>query len=71
MWSGTETIPSTAMVFKGYKAHPSSLKMSKARSSYVTSEKKKMKGAEEGCTHCGNPKYTQETYFKLHGYLEW
>ena len=29
-----------------------------------------MKGAEEGYTHCGNPKHTRETYFKLHGYPE-
>lgn len=24
-----------------------------------------------GCTHCGNPKHTRETCFKLHGYPDW
>ncbi|KAL6286789.1 hypothetical protein ACE6H2_011179 [Prunus campanulata] len=24
-----------------------------------------------GCTHCGNPKHTQETCFKSHGYPDW
>ncbi|KAL6311416.1 hypothetical protein AAG906_035499 [Vitis piasezkii] len=23
------------------------------------------------CTHCGNSKYTRDTYFKLHGYPDW
>ncbi|RDX93342.1 hypothetical protein CR513_24409, partial [Mucuna pruriens] len=25
----------------------------------------------KGCTHCGNKKHTQDTCFKLDGYLEW
>lgn len=24
-----------------------------------------------GCTHCGNPKHTRDTCFKLHDYPEW
>jgi hypothetical protein len=28
-------------------------------------------GTQLKCSHCGNQKHTQETYFKLHGYPEW
>ena len=60
---------STAMVSKGYQALRMGLQMVKTGSS--TSDKKKGKGTDEGCTHYGNPKHTWDTYFKLHGYPEW
>ena len=45
------------------------LQMVKTGSS--VNEKKKDKETDEGCTHCGNPKHTWDTCFKLYGYLEW
>ncbi|KAL6335694.1 hypothetical protein AAG906_032886 [Vitis piasezkii] len=33
----------------------------------------KSRTSSEGlkCSHCGNSKHTRDTYFKLHGYLDW
>lgn len=64
MLGGTETIPSAAMISRGYKVSPPNLQMSKTGTS-VTSGKKKESG--DGCTHCGNPKHTREICFKLTG----
>ena len=58
-----------AMVSKGYRAPRLGLRMIKTGPSL--NDKKKGKGTDEGCTHCGNPKHTRDTYFKLHGYPEW
>ncbi|KAK2982003.1 hypothetical protein RJ640_007595, partial [Escallonia rubra] len=33
--------------------------------------KPKSQGEEVSCTHCGHPKHTRDTCFKLHGYPEW
>ena len=30
-----------------------------------------VEGGTNGCSHCGNPKHTRETCFKIHGYPEW
>ena len=58
-----------AMISKGYRAPRLGFQMIKTGSS--VNEKKKGKETDEGCTHCGNPKHTRDTYFKLHGYPEW
>ncbi|KMY84941.1 hypothetical protein BUMB_04206 [Candidatus Paraburkholderia calva] len=34
-------------------------------------KKEKATKGDGGCTHCGNPKHTKDTCFKLHGYPEW
>ena len=65
----SETTPSTTMISRRYKAPQMSLQMTKTGAS--ASGRKKGKGTDEGCTHCGNPKHTRETCFKIHGYLEW
>ncbi|CAL2267119.1 unnamed protein product [Prunus armeniaca] len=37
----------------------------------IPSSRPKASTDGSGCTHCGNPKHTRDTYFKLNGYPDW
>ncbi|XP_078166104.1 uncharacterized protein LOC144560731 [Carex rostrata] len=60
---------SMAMVSKGFAPHEVSNSSTKFNSNSTRNQSQSATGA--GCTHCGNPKHTKETCFKLHGYPEW
>lgn len=56
MTSDNDIGPGAVMALKG-------LKTAKPKAKYQSGNPK--------CSHCGNPKHTRETCFKLHGYPEW
>ena len=67
MVSRVENVSSgTVMATKGVKfGQPQTL----VKSGSSTKTKGQFDGGK--CTHCGNTKHTQDTLFKLHGYLDW
>ncbi|XP_075473306.1 uncharacterized protein LOC142504306 [Primulina tabacum] len=56
MTSSSDIAPGAVMASKGFKPGK---------------QKSKPQFGALKCTHCGNPKHTRETCFKLHGYPEW
>ena len=72
MLSNTEPTSSPVLLSKGLRIQQPSIQSSKLRTSF-SSVRRKSKGqtVDGGCTHCGNPKHTQEICFKLYGYPEW
>lgn len=79
MLTRTENIIGVVMALKERKAgfQQPTLQLSILRTYFMNVGKQNIgsKPIEQiergGCNHCGNGKHTHETWFKLHGYLEW
>ncbi|KAK3006834.1 hypothetical protein RJ639_015528 [Escallonia herrerae] len=71
MLTKDDIVHSAVMISKGQKSQqqPSLQLASNGKQNFLT--KPKSQGEEVGCTHCGHPKHTRDTCFKLHGYPEW
>ncbi|KAK3007336.1 hypothetical protein RJ639_016752 [Escallonia herrerae] len=71
MLTKDDIVHSAVMISKGQKSQqqPSLQLASNGKQNFST--KPKSQGEEVGCTHCGQPKHTRDTCFKLHGYPEW
>ncbi|KAK3005339.1 hypothetical protein RJ639_015952 [Escallonia herrerae] len=71
MLTKDDIVHSAVMISKGQKSQqqPSLQLASNGKQNFST--KPKSQGEEVGCTHCGHPKHTRDTCFKLYGYPEW
>ncbi|KAK2965861.1 hypothetical protein RJ640_027148 [Escallonia rubra] len=71
MLTKDDIVHSAVMISKGQKSQqqPSLQLALNGKQNFLT--KPKSQGEEVGCTHCGHPKHTRDTCFKLHGYPKW